>query len=189
MPSYIFLGILFFIPYSLGFQPDLSWRFMVMVLMTTFLIPLMGVLLLNFTKNISNLNMEIRRERFIPFFFNSLFYMATTYLFWEKFRFPPLVNYVMVSITFSIVLLTIITLFWKISAHAIAVSGATGIYFALLFQTESSNLYMGLALCFALCGLVASARLKLLVHSVSQVWAGLALGFLINFLTILILNR
>lgn len=158
-----------------------------MVLMTTFLIPLMGVLLLNFTKTISNLNMEIRRERFFPFFFNSLFYIATTYLFWEKFRFPPLVNYIMVSITLSIVVLTIITLFWKISAHAIAVSGAAGIYFALLTQTDSSYLYVGLVIVFALCGLVASARLRLMVHSVSQVWVGIIVGFMLNFLTILIL--
>lgn len=94
----------------------------------------------------------------------------------------------MVSMTLSIVVLTLISFFWKISAHAISISGAAGVYFALILQEEPSQLYVGLALSFALCGVVASARLKLIAHNTSQVWAGLLLGFLLNFIMILILN-
>lgn len=189
MPSYIFLGILYFMPHSFNFTFDLSWRFMVMLLMTTFLIPLMGILLLSFTNSISSVNMINRKERFVPFLFNSLFYIATTYLFWEKFQFPSLVSYILISITLSIIVLTIITFFWKISAHSIASAGACGIYFALLLNDDTSQLYLGLALFFALTGFVASARLKLQCHDSKQVWAGLLLGFLLNFSTVFILNN
>lgn len=189
LPSYIFLGILYFLPYSFNFTFDLAWRFMVMVFMTTFLIPLMGILLMSFTNSISSVNMINRKERFLPFLFNSLFYIATTYLFWEKFQFPPLVNYILISITLSIIVLTIITFFWKISAHAIATAGACGIYFALLLNDETSQLYIGLALFFALSGFVASARLKLQCHDAKQVWAGLLVGFILNFSTVYILNN
>tara|TARA_R110002012_G_scaffold208942_1_gene379116 strand:- start:129472 stop:130089 length:618 start_codon:yes stop_codon:yes gene_type:complete len=188
IPSYIFVGILFFLPFSLNMTGDLAWRFLSMVFMTTFLIPLMGMLLLKFTRNITNLNMEDRKERVFPFLFNAIFYGATTYLFWEKFRFPNLVTIILLSITISIVLLTIITIWWKISAHAIAIAGATGIYLALLIKSEPSNLYYAVVLCFLFCGLVGSARLKLSAHDSKQVWFGFLIGFFVNFLTILIFN-
>ncbi len=188
LPSYIFLGILYFLPYSFNFTFDLAWRFMVMVFMTTFLIPIMGILLLSYTNSISSINMINRRERYFPFLLNSLLYIGVTYLFWEKFKFPPLVNYILISITISIIVLTIVTFFWKISAHAIATAGAAGIYFALLLTNETTHLYLGLAGFFVLSGLVASARLKLQCHSSQQVWTGLILGFLLNFSTVFILN-
>jgi membrane-associated phospholipid phosphatase len=186
IPSYIFLGILFFLPYALNMSGDLAWRFMSMVFMTTFLIPLMGILLLKFTRNITNLNMEDRKERVFPFLFNAIFYGATTYLFWEKFRFPNLVTVILLSVTISIIILTIITIWWKISAHAIAIAGATGIYLALLIKSEPSNFYYAVALCFLFCGLVGSSRLRLSVHDSKQVWVGFLMGFFVNFLTILI---
>lgn len=188
LPSYIFLGILFFLPFSLNLTGSLMWRFMSMVFTTTFIIPLLGILLLKFTRSISNLNMDNRKERIFPFLFNSIFYAATTYLFWSKFRFPELINYILFSITITIFVLTIITIWWKISAHAMAIAGASGIYFALFLNAEPSDFYLAVAICFALCGLVASARLKLLAHNPPQVWAGLLIGFLINFITILSLN-
>ncbi len=188
IPSYIFLGVLIFLPYALNMTGDLAWRFMSMVFMTTFLIPLMGILLLKFTRNITNLNMEDRKERVFPFLFNAIFYGATTYLFWEKFRFPNLVTSILLSITISIVLLTLITIWWKISAHAIAIAGATGIYLALLIQSEPSDFYYAVAACFLFCGMVGSARLKLAAHDSRQVWFGFLIGFFVNFITILILN-
>lgn len=186
IPSYIFLGILLFLPYSLNMTGDLVWRFMSMVFMTTFLIPLMGILLLKFTRNITNLNMEDRKERVFPFLFNAIFYGATTYLFWEKFRFPNLVTVILLSVTISIIILTVVTVWWKVSAHAIAIAGATGIYLALLLKTEPSNFYYAVVGCFLFCGLVGSARLRLSAHDSKQVWVGFLIGFSINFLAILI---
>jgi len=188
IPSYIFLGILFFLPYTLNMTGDLAWRFMSMVFMTTFLIPLMGILLLKFTRNISNLNMEDRKERLFPFLFNAIFYGATTYLFWEKFRFPNLVTVILLSVTVSIIILTVVTIWWKVSAHAIAIAGAAGIYLALLLKAEPSNFYYAVVACFLFCGFVGSARLKLSAHSSLQVWAGFLIGFFVNFLTILMFN-
>ncbi len=130
-----------------------------------------------------------RKERFFPFLLNALLYVGVTYLFWEKFKFPPLVNHILISITLSIISLTIITFFWKISAHTIATAGACGIYFALLLNDQTSQLYLGLAFFFVLSGFVASARLKLQCHDSKQVWAGLLLGFFLNFTTIFILDN
>jgi len=132
--------------------------------------------------------MDDRKERIFPFLFNAIFYGATTYLFWEKFRFPNLVTVILLSVTISIVILTIITIWWKISAHSIAIAGATGIYLALLMKTEPSNFYYVVVFCFMFCGLVGSARLKLEAHDSKQVWLGFLIGFFVNFLTVLIFN-
>jgi len=186
--TYIFGGVLLCMPLSLSFSSSLSWKFLSMIFMTTFLIPFAGVVVLKYTRTISNLQMDDKKERFFPFLFISIFYGVTTYLFWDKFRFPPLVINILISVSISLVLLTAITLYWKISAHAIAISGAAGIFAALLFGVEPTVIHYAVVVSFFLTGIVGAARLRLDAHTDQQVWIGYLIGFLVNFISILILN-
>ena len=186
--TYIFGGVLICMPLTLSFSPSLSWKFLSMIFMTTFLIPFAGIVVLKFTRTISKLEMDDKKERFFPFLFISIFYGVTTYLFWDKFRFPPLVINILISVSISLVILTAITLFWKISAHALAISGAAGIFVALLFGVEPTFVHYAVVVAFLLTGVVGSARLRLNAHTDQQVWIGYLIGFLVNFISILILN-
>jgi hypothetical protein len=188
MTTYVFIGLIFALPYSLSFNSDLRVRFISMVLVTTFLIPFMGVFLLKFTRTISNLEMDDRKERFFPFLFISLFYVATTYLFYTKFGFPPIITYILMGISSSLIVLTLITLFWKISAHSIAAGGAVGIFAALLMNSETNASLWVLSLFIVVGGMVGTARLQLNAHDNKQVWFGYLLGFCLNFIIILFLN-
>ncbi len=160
-----------------------------MILTTTFVIPLSGIVVLKFTRTIGNLQMDDRKERFFPFLFISLFYGVTTFLFWQKFRFPPFVINTLISISGTLVLLTVVTLYWKISAHTTAISGAAGIYAAFLFGIDPGTIHYALAVVIFFMGAVGAARLKLNAHTTQQVWVGYVVGFLFNFITILTLNK
>jgi len=94
----------------------------------------------------------------------------------------------MISISLTLVLLTIITLFWKISAHTTGISGTAGIFAALLFGVDTSLIYIALIVTLFLMGLVGAARLALNAHTEKQVWVGYVIGFLFNFTCVLILN-
>jgi hypothetical protein len=188
MTTYVFIGLILALPYSLNLNMDLSVRFISMVLVTTFVIPFIGVVLLKFTRTISNLEMDDRKERFFPFLFISLFYLATTYLFYTKFRFPPIISYILLGVSSSLIVLTLITLFWKISAHAIAVGGAVGIFAALLTNSETNAVLWLLSLFVLIAGLVGTARLRLNAHDNKQVWLGYLLGFCLNFTIVSFLN-
>lgn len=188
MTTYIFIGLLLGLPYSLNFSGELSLRFVSMVLVTTFVIPFIGIVVLRYTRTISNLEMDDRRERFFPFLFISLFYIATTYLFYDKFRFPPIIINILIGVSSTLILLTLITFFWKISAHTLAAGGAVGIFTALLLSQETNLILWVLCTFVFIAGFVGSARLQLHAHDSKQVWTGYLTGFFLNFLIILFLN-
>ena len=187
MTTYVFVGLVLGMPLKLNFSPELSLKFISMVGVTTFFIPMTGILVLKVTRTISKLEMDDRRERFFPFLFITLFYIATTYLFYDRFRFPPVIINILIGVSSSLIVLTAITLYWKISAHAIAAAGAVGIFLALLDGSESDTMKWVLITFLLITGIVASSRLKLNAHSSSQVWVAILIGFSLNFILLLLL--
>ena len=188
MTSYVYAGLVLGMPLKLNFSSELSLKFLSMVAVTTFAIPLVGIFVLKYTRTISKLEMDDRKERFFPFLFISLFYVATAYLFYDKFRFPPIIINVLITVSVSLIVLTLITLFWKISAHAIACAGAAGIMAALIDGSESDTMLWVLSAFLFITGIVCSSRLKLNAHTISQVWVAIVLGFSLNFILTLLLN-
>ena len=76
-----------------------------------------------------------------------------------------------------------INIFWKISAHSIGIGGLAGLLVSICLRM---GLYMPLYITVALllCGIVASARLVLQVHTPAQVYLGLLLGFGVQYIII-----
>lgn len=153
-------------------------RFLVlMVFMTTFLIPLLSIVMMKLTKNIVSFHMDSKEERVFPFSMISLFYMITTYLFYMKFEVDPALILALAVITIVVILLTSITFFLKISAHMAGIAGLMAIVMATALKDPSHDyLYLVLG-SILLTGSVGSARLYLNAHSPSEVLIGFLLGF------------
>jgi hypothetical protein len=72
-------------------------------------------------------------------------------------------------------------IYFKISMHAIAMGGATMFFFLFSFQDPyASGLYISLVLLAT--GLVCTARLLNANHSFFQVWSGLFIGLLAQYI-------
>ncbi|RZS98381.1 PAP2 superfamily protein [Cecembia calidifontis] len=157
-------------------------RFLVaMVFLTTFIIPLLSVVMMRLTKNIGSFHMHSKEERVFPFSMISLFYMITTYLFYLKFRIDPALLLALVVITISVIILTSVTFFWKISAHMTGISGLVAIIFAIALKYPSYD-YLALVIGSILAaGLVGSSRLYLNAHTPGEIFGGFILGFSICF--------
>ena len=76
-----------------------------------------------------------------------------------------------------LLLITIINLKWKISAHAAGAFGVIGTVIAL-FQVHSFGNIILLSIVLLLGGMVITSRLILGVHTPAESYVGAALGFL-----------
>ncbi|MGI9542813.1 MAG: hypothetical protein ACR2MX_06105 [Cyclobacteriaceae bacterium] len=135
----------------------------------------------NHSSLISSYNMEERRERILPFFLITLYYGVITLLMGYKTPFPPIFTMILLMVTIISFILSVITIFWKISIHSAAVSAILGFTVGVVYtgyQTELIGILCGVSI---VLGLVMSARLFMNVHSPSQAWAGAAIGFVISF--------
>ena len=81
----------------------------------------------------------------------------------------------------AVLITFIITLFYRISAHMVGISGVGGMLYGLNFITISNEPFW-LALVFIVAGFVFTARLTRKAHSVDQLIAGYVLGFMCTYL-------
>jgi membrane-associated phospholipid phosphatase len=91
---------------------------------------------------------------------------------------------VLSSITFSIAIVTLITVFWKISAHSVGICGVIGFMFGFYQKYADPLLFYPILAIILLAGILMSARLYLNAHTPAQVFAGGLLGLTISFTTI-----
>ena len=157
-----------------------------LILLTTCIVPLVSLVLLNYTNGVKDFFMENRKERVLPFFFIALYYALSTYLFTAK-QLTVVADVLiacLATITALIMLLSIITIFWKISAHGIGMGGSIGVLLAIQINNPINDLYWPIVVLSMISGFVLSARLYLNVHKPAEVWAGFSLGLIFSFISI-----
>ena len=101
-----------------------------------------------------------------------------------KTPFPPIFTMILLVVTIIGFVLSVITIFWKISIHSAAVSAILGFTVGVVYtgyQTELIGILCGVSI---LLGMVMSARLFMNVHSPAQAWAGATVGFVISFISV-----
>lgn len=135
------------------------------------LMPLLYIMWMVRRGKISDWHMPERRERMLPFLFSIL----CTTVAWQVLRLmgaPPMLPMVAIFTLAELLVMSVITLVWQISMHAMSISVAvvaTGIVFGPVLALLVSPLMP----------LVGIARLKLERHTLSQVVAGLLVGAII----------
>lgn len=184
MSTYLFSIIVWLSPYNVlpvGFSTTGSAVLIALVWITTFLIPALSLFVLKMSGNITSLTLKNREERITPIIYTTVMYGVTTYLFGVKVELGPLISVLLGISTLLIGLTGLITLFWKISIHTLALGGLIGMLMAINQNTSIPNITVMLFVLFVLSGVVASARLKLNAHSPVQVYSGFVLGVFVSF--------
>ncbi len=185
MPT-IFFSILFFTTGDLLilYGNEIRLYQLLFIFGCTFLIPLMAMFYLKSTKVIGSLKMEDREDRVLPFTMVCIIYVAGAIMFYLKLNnvyFLPAVK-VLAVITFNVIMVTLITYFWKISIHSCGVGGISGLIISMdMFQFQSFRIWEVIGV-LLVSGIVMSARLYLRTHTQSQVYLGYLAGFTVSFL-------
>jgi hypothetical protein len=150
--------------------------------------PLFSIAGLKFTRAIKSFHLEHREDRIGPYILTIIYYCIAYYMLRFKFGIeyllPSVVYSSLLGAIVSICLVAIINLKTKISAHSVGVAGvlatlivASGKYYV----ANSSQVSWMIAATMLLVGVTATSRLWLKAHNESQVYFGLLLGFIVEF--------
>ena len=136
------------------------------------LIPIITVIVLQKYGIILDLDASIREQRIFPLSLGVL-YAAIGFIVLTIQNADAIIRGLMFCFITNTVIIILITRYWKISIHAM---GVAGLIAALWVNGEQFPLIMGFILV-----LVASARVILKAHNISQVIAGSFLGMVLTY--------
>ena len=172
--------------------PKIYWLLLVFILMMAVCFPLLTVFIMFKNKIISSYSINERKERIPMLFFVIIYYSMTYYIFrhWNETLLnllEPYIYFLFAGILLLIIVF-IITFWWKISLHSASISGLCGGVMAeTLVISELNNITtirIINTVLLMLIGIVSFSRLYLKAHTFSQVITGIVLGFGIMFMTV-----
>jgi membrane-associated phospholipid phosphatase len=133
--------------------------------------------------------MRDRQERIAPFILISILYSTFTYLFFARYGVSLNDNIfkLMLIIDLLVLVATVITFFYKVSVHSLAIWGLLGIIIPLNRVSENNTLFIPTIVILLLAGLIMSSRLQLQAHNPREVLVGTLVGFMTSFTSMYIL--
>jgi len=181
IPLYVILFLLFLHPsYFAGFSDGMKWRSVFILVQNAIFYPLFCILLLKGVGFIDSIFLKKQKDRIIPYIAVGIFFFWTYHVFKQQ----PIYPSVLPSFIFGIFLgssaAMIANIYFKISMHAIGMGGWLGIF---LLIANSSTMLMSwpMAAVLLLTGLVCTARFIVSDHTPKEIYLGLLLGVLSQF--------
>lgn len=192
MPTLLFALLFYYAPMiTQPINAKAANYLLLAVFITTFLLPMISITALRFSdfmhKNkFTALTIPQRKDRILPFFFTSLFYVITTYMFFTKFKVSQVLVVILAATTLIIIFVSILTFFLKVSAHSASAGALIGFLLGLGFKYPQERMVWPLLFILLLGGMVMSARLYLDTHRPLDVLVGSIIGFSISLGSILL---
>jgi membrane-associated phospholipid phosphatase len=154
------------------------------VIISTCLLPLSFLPLFIYQNFIKSIAMKTRQERLVPFSVIFIMYLLAYFLL-NRMGVPDMINNVILAGAITILLLTIITLKWKVSAHMAGVGALTGALFIFSSQLQADFITF-IILAILIAGLTGVARIILKAHTPGEIYVGFGIGLLTLFSTFMI---
>jgi len=175
VPTYALLILMNLQTHSiLAIPVDFRYIIVVLVFLSTFVLPSGLIFILLKTGKIKSLEMQTRRERVLPMLLIAGAFYGTYYLL-KQTSLSGLITLFMVGSTMLVLVALLINYATKISLHMIAWSGLLGTFIGLAIRFQY-NLNLLIFIIILLIGIVATARLKLNAHNPFQIYLGFLLG-------------
>jgi membrane-associated phospholipid phosphatase len=160
----------------------IRWRLIAIVgtfIFTGFL-PALPIWLMMKRGEVKDLFISKREERTMPYLFSLMAYFFWALFMWRTLQFPLFIVAMGMGSSVSILIIVLINLKWKISAHAAGIGGLSGAIFGVCYRTAINPLWL-LVLVLFISGVVSLSRLELKAHTPGQVLAGYVVGFILVF--------
>jgi hypothetical protein len=160
----------------------ISWeakRFILLVVFfSTAILPLLSVAIMALSPKF-DLKMQNTRDRIVPLLSTAIFYYIG-YMLLNKVRIFSAFKLFLIASVIVLIILLLITFKWKISTHMSAIGGMTATLFALSFRSGTNPIPI-IVISVILSGLVATSRLILQKHDITQLAAGYFVGFTVLY--------
>ncbi len=193
MPTYLFGALFLLTPELMGVSMlgfSAQGSLLLLVFLNTFVAPALLIYYFYRMGFIRSLHLDELRDRRIPYLTTLLIYTFSTYLFGWQLQpisdLAPQIAIILGSITFSIAIVALVSLRWKISAHATGIGGCMGALAGIFLRYGDSTLFYPFLLGILITGVLMSARLQLNAHTPSQITAGLSLGLSVSITAVFV---
>ncbi len=163
-------------------NPNAKMILFMIIILNTFLLPVIISYILVKKGWIKSLEMEKREERLIPYVSNLLLLLIATFMIY-KLRLPRIFFLLTLGAAAALSLAVIINIKWKISIHMIGIGALIGTFFGLS-SFLLVDLRIAIIVFLLIAGLLGTARLTLNSHRPSQIYAGFILGFVCEYFLI-----
>ena len=180
MPTY---GMILMMNMDIFYSLPLVWRCVAIVgtFLFTAVMPATPILIMIRKGEISDLFISKREDRTMPYLFSLL-----AYVFWSLFmsrtlQFPNFIVAMGFGSAFSIFIIVLINLKWKISAHLAGIGGLTGSIIGISYRMAINPIWL-IIIVLTITALVAISRIGLKAHTPAQTLAGFVIGLLSVFL-------
>ena len=180
MPTY---GMILMMNMDIFYSLPLVWRWVAIIgtFLFTAVMPATPILIMIRKGEISDLFISKREDRTMPYLFSLL-----AYVFWSLFmsrtlQFPNFIVAMGFGSAFSIFIIVLINLKWKISAHLAGIGGLTGSIIGISYRMAINPIWL-IIIVLTITALVAISRIGLKAHTPAQTLAGFVIGLLSVFL-------
>ena len=153
----------------------------IIVFITTCLLPLAFLPLFMYQNLLKDFEMPTIKERIIPFSTMTILYFMG-YLILNQMDVPSTIANVLLAGAITILIMLLITLRWKISAHMAGIGALTGAIIIFSYYLKT-NLIIFLLGSIFIAGLLGTSRLILNHHTPTQIYSGFGLGLTLLVLT------
>jgi len=177
MPTYgvflaLWVSVLCYIPWGM--------RLMVVVVVfgITCILPMVFIALLHNAKIITDKRLLNPKERWLPYIFAVVCYIGAAFYLRHVHSPSWLVAFMWGGVV-AVAVSGLITLKWKISAHAAGVAGLVALLFCIHdMGLEAFSLFGTISVTILLCGCVCTSRMLLDRHNFWQLLAGAVNGYI-----------
>ena len=154
------------------------------VICCTIILPLLSIFFLIKKGMVSSLEMSNHKERSLPLFITVLWMSLGFYMLRNILGYAPILKAEIIGAILIVLFAAIISKFWKISLHLLAMGGVVGIFIALQL-IEGGVMYL-LLFFILLSGILGIARIAQKAHNHTQVYVGFLLGVSVELITLLL---
>ncbi|MEM6966077.1 MAG: hypothetical protein AAF573_15025 [Bacteroidota bacterium] len=199
MVTYMLLILLLVDPYLFGTNNVAGgMRNILMIFFSTFFIPIISVFLMKALNLIPSLELKNAQDRIGPFIVTGVFYLSTYYLIYRSPDVPVAFKACFLGAVIGLFLAFFITLFSKISLHAVGMGGLLAMVIITMARSSLSSfivntgvfgiievsLFALLNVVILLCGIVGTSRLLLDAHRPKDLYGGFLVGIATQFIAL-----
>lgn len=143
--------------------------------------PLLSIVLLKALGFIDSVFLRTKRDRIIPYMACGIFFFWAYTVFKKQEMYPPIMASFILGIFLAASAGLIANIYFKISMHAIGMGGWLGLFWVVA-QSNTMLMTWPIALVILCTGIVCTARLLITDHTEKDIYAGLIIGFLCQWI-------
>ncbi len=186
LPTYTVLYF-FIAPSYLNLYPTaLKQAILLMIFLSSFIAPMLFILILYNLNKISTIQIYDAKERHIPFIISFIFNTITFLILLKlPIEIPSIILCVFVVVNINLLIVLFLNRNFKISTHMIGMGGMVG-YLFIFHVINNIEFVSPLCILLLLAGVVGTSRLKLNIHNSAQIYSGFLLGLISGLCSIFI---